>query len=111
LIIFIRNYRNKKVDKFIRDLKLNIQLEVELCKLNKLNKVIRILNRYNFITFHYQKKVNKLLVKSHSEYLDLALINLDTEKGKKNSSVKKVPDYYLCDKVEHVIKNCPMKKN
>ena len=100
---------DEKIDHFIRGLKENIRLEVELQEPNSLSKTIRIADRYDSIAFRYSKKVEEPLKKSRPPYLGPAPMDLDAGK-KKDAGVKKSPTCYFYREVGHVVKDCSIKK-
>lgn len=47
--------KDEKIDRFVRGLKDNVRLEVELRELTTLNNAIKIADRYDTISFKYNK--------------------------------------------------------
>jgi len=69
----------EKIDRFIRGLKDNIRMEVELREPADLNEAIKIADRYDSIAFRYQKKVSEPIKKVRSSQQELRPIPMELD--------------------------------
>ena len=105
---------DEKVDRFIRGLKDQIRMEVELREPSTLNDAIRIADRYDTITFKYQKqKVDQVKKLSSDAYLDPAPMDLDINKyrkltDKEKDKLRQDQACFYCRQSRHLISTCPL---
>jgi len=109
---------DEKIDRFIRGLKDQIRMEVELREPSTVNEAIRIADRYDAISFKYLKQKFEP-AKKHSDHTTTSgptPMELDSSKyhkltDKEKDKLKKEQACFYCRKPGHMISACPLKLN